>query len=468
MLVNDVHSGLNATRVREIYRPVTVEELRAAVRRAATAGQSLAISGARHAMGGQQFLERAGLLDLRGLDRVLKFDHPHGLVQVEAGIQWPRLVERYLYLQREAFPDREPTWGIAQKQTGADELTLGGAVAANMHGRGLLMKPLVADIESLQIVSPRGELVACSREEHPDLFRCVVGGYGVFGPIATVTLRLARRRKLRRVVRVIDIEDAVAAAHRRIDAGFEYGDFQFDIDPASPDFLTKGVFSCYQPVGDETPITGDQKELSADDWVNLLHLAHTSKTEAFNRYAQHYLATDGQVYWSDLHQLGVYLGGYHAEIDRRIGAKCPGGEMITELYVPHERLIDFLKVAAAMLTRRGTPVIYGTIRLIQPDTETLLPWARGTWVCVIFNLHLERSASGAAALAPAFRDLIDLALERGGSFYLTYHRFATREQLLAAYPELPEFVRHKRVWDPASVFASDWWKWVEHTLADVL
>ena len=38
-------------------------------------------------------------------------------------------------------------WGIVQKQTGADRLSLGGALACNAHGRGLALKPIVDQVE---------------------------------------------------------------------------------------------------------------------------------------------------------------------------------------------------------------------------------------------------------------------------------------------------------------------------------
>jgi len=60
----------------------------------------------------------------------------------------------------------------------------------------------------------------------------------------------------------------------------------------------------------------------------------------------------------------------------------------------------------------------------------------------------------------AFRRLIDLALERGGSFHLTYHRWATARQLLAAYPQLPAFLDAKRAHDPDGLFQSDWYRWL--------
>jgi FAD/FMN-containing dehydrogenase len=447
--------------MKEVIAPRTVDDLRRAVAHSASGGELLSICGSRHAMGGQQFLDGGTLLDMTALDRVLSLDHERGLVTVEAGIQWPALLEGYLQLQKEQLTG-PPRWGFRQKQTGADRLTIGGALAANAHGRGLTMAPIVSDVESFTLVAPDGDLIECSRAHNRNLFSLVIGGYGVFGPIATVTLRLSQRRLMRRIVRVIDIEDATTAAKRRIDEGCLYGDFQFDIDPASPDFLTKGVFSCY------LPIEGDREnaptELSRDDWTALLHLAHVDKRRAFSLYAQHYLATDGQTYWSDTHQMGEYVDGYHAQLDHLMKSPHQCSEMITELYVPIDRAIQFLRAAAATLIELGAQVIYGTIRLIDEDTDTVLRWASGRRACIIFNLHVEHTAAGKQKSAVAFRSLIDLALGYGGSFFLTYHRFATRKQLLDAYPQLPQFVKEKQAYDARPVFVSDWYRWIVSAL----
>jgi FAD/FMN-containing dehydrogenase len=461
-LVNDIHSQLNATLVTDVRRPDSLDVLRRTVAESAKAGEPIAICGARHAMGAQQFLSGGRLVDLIALKTVISIDHDTGLLTIEGGVQWPALIDGYLRLQRAAFPSQEPRWGIAQKQTGGDDMSIGGALAANAHGRGLTMAPLVADVESFTLVSLDGDLVECSRDRNPDLFKLAIGGYGLFGPIATVTLRLVPRRLMRRVVRIIDIDDAPAAAKRRIDEGYLYGDFQFDIDPESPEFLTKGVFSCYQPVDG----TADraEAELTISDWSKMLYLAHVDKQRAFSSYAQHYVATDGQTYWSDTHQLGVYINDYHSEIDRLMQAPHKCSEMITELYVPVDRGVDFLRDAAATLTRLKADVIYGTIRLIEEDAETVLAWARGRRACVIFNLHVEHTPAGIERSGVAFRALIDLALERGGSFFLTYHRHATRDQLLAAHPRLSEFLQAKDAYDPRHIFSSDWHRWLLRTL----
>src|SRR3546814_13380867 len=84
--LNDVHSRLNATRVGTVIRPAGVAGAVEAVRAAAHVGEPLAVMGARHAMGGQQFLFGGRVPDLGALERVTAFDDGHGLVTVEAGI----------------------------------------------------------------------------------------------------------------------------------------------------------------------------------------------------------------------------------------------------------------------------------------------------------------------------------------------------------------------------------------------
>src|SRR5262249_37042966 len=136
-------------------------------------------------------------------------------------------------------------WAIAQKQTGADRLSIGGALSANIHGRGLSMRPIVGDVEAFTLLDAQGHGRRCGRDENPELFQLVIGGYGLFGFITTVTLRLVPRRKLRRLVEVIDADGLGEAFEERILAGSLYGDFQFAIDAASPDFLRRGVLSTY-------------------------------------------------------------------------------------------------------------------------------------------------------------------------------------------------------------------------------
>ena len=454
VIVNDVHSQLNATRVHRIVQPGTLDAVRDALRAARREGRAVCIGGGRHAMGSQAFATDGIMIDIRQLNRVLAFDAERGLMEVESGMQWPQLLAELTSVQR----GHEKQWGFSQKQTGADRLTMGGCLSANVHGRGLTLPPFIGDVESFTLLDARGELLKCSRTENADLFRLTIGGYGLFGLIYSVTLRLVPRRKVQRIVEVRNIDGISAAFADRIRDGFLYGDFQYSIDTDSDGFLRQGVFSCYRPVPDLTPIPEVQKELAETDWTDLLYLAHASKADAFKRYAGYYLTTNGQVYWSDEHQMSIYPDNYHVSIDRQLKAEHKATEAITEIYCEREALERFMADVREDARRNKVEIIYGTIRLIEQDTESFLAWAKKSYACVIFNLHVVHTPEGIHHAAEAFRRLIDIGIKYGGSYYPTYHKYATRQQVETCYPQFPEFLKLKRKYDAAEVFQSDWYR----------
>lgn len=452
--VNDVHSGLNATGVRALVSARRPADVTAAIDYAGRRELPLAVSGGRHAMGGQQFATGGFQLDMSGLDRVIDFDPRSGLIEVEAGIQWPALQEAYLAAQ----VGMRDQWCIRQKQTGADRLSIGGALAANIHGRVLASKPIIEDVVAFTMVDAQGHVVRCSRDQNTDLFRLAIGGYGLFGVILTVTLQLVPQRKLQRVVDLRTIDELAVSFAERIDDGYLYGDLQFVTDENSADFLRRGIFSCYRPVANDMPIPDDQVYMTEQGWQELLYLAHVDKGRAFDRFSRFYLGTSGQYYWTDTHQFTTYLDDYHTELDGRLHCRHPGSEMITELYVPSDRLVDFMQHAAETLRSTEADLIYGTIRLIRRDDESFLAWADQDYACVIFNLHVEHTADGVEKSRRSFIRLIEDALNLGGSFFLTYHRHASAEQVTRAYPKFEAFLEEKRRRDPGELFASDWYR----------
>ena len=152
----------------------------------------------------------------------------------------------------------------------------------------------------------------------------------------------------------------------------------------------------------------------------------------------------------------------------RLGATDRATEMITEIYVPRALLPSFMSEVAAAFRSNGVPIIYGTVRLIESDDETFLAWAREPYACVIFNLHVVHSPQGVDQAAAAFRSLIEMAIKRGGRYYLTYHRYATRAQVEACYPQLPDFLKLKKKYDPEERFQSEWYRFYRAMFADRL
>jgi hypothetical protein len=132
--------------------------------------------------------------------------------------------------------------------------------------------------------------------------------------------------------------------------------------------------------------------------------------------------------------------------------------MITEIYVDRRRLGAFMAAARETLRAHRANLIYGTVRLIEQDDETFLAWARERYACIIFNLHVDHTPADIERATDTFRALIDLGIGHGGSYYLTYHRWARQDQVERCYPQMPAFLALKRQFDPGEVFQSNWYR----------
>ncbi len=142
-----------------------------------------AICGARHAAGGQEFASAAPLLDVTGFNQISHLNESSGLLTMSSGCRWPGLIA---FLRQ-----RKSSWTFRQKQTGNDDLTIGGTLSANAHGQALRMKPIISDVESFDLIGADGSKKTCSRSQNQLLFRLTIGGYGNFGLISKATSNIS-------------------------------------------------------------------------------------------------------------------------------------------------------------------------------------------------------------------------------------------------------------------------------------
>jgi hypothetical protein len=453
-LVNDVHSALNPTWVSEIHNIQSVSDSLQAIARARKSGKSLSICGARHAAGGQQFLTDGVLLDTTRMNKILHLNREAALLTVQSGARW---VDIAASLDKIQLRELKPL-GINQKQTGLNTLTIGGTLSANAHGQGLLLKPFVADVESFKLINADGEMVNCSRRENASLFGAVIGGYGVFGFVPEVTLKLIPRQKVRRMVQMIPLQKLAQCVDQSISKGFRYGHCQMNIDETSPGYLSEGIYSTYEPVDIDTPITGSEKTMTASGWTDLVSLVHSDKTKAYKDYVAFYQSTDGFINWSDVWQNSHYANGYHQTLDRLSASKESATEVLSEFFVPMSQLEIFLDQAREYFLAHKQNIIFSTIRFIEKDDETLLPWARERYACVIFNFHTVHTTPAINLTMQAGKFLIERAIDCKGSFYLTYQHLADKKQVMTCYPNFEKYLALKLKHDPNEVFQSDWYR----------
>jgi decaprenylphospho-beta-D-ribofuranose 2-oxidase len=129
---------------------------------------------------GDAAIGRQSTLVLTGLDRMLRFDPESAMLTVEAGVLLSDII--HAFLPRGFFPYVVP---------GTKLVTVGGAIAADVHGKNHHREGGFGDyVVAMSLASPSGKIVRASREENPDLFHATLGGMGLTGPIVEATIRL--------------------------------------------------------------------------------------------------------------------------------------------------------------------------------------------------------------------------------------------------------------------------------------
>ncbi|HZQ74947.1 MAG TPA: FAD-binding protein [Burkholderiales bacterium] len=98
------------------------------------------------------------------------------------------------------------------------------------------------------------------------------------------------------------------------------------------------------------------------------------------------------------------------------------------------------------------------VRRTLAEDETALCWARREYAAMRLTLAEPPALGGAVRMTQLCRQLIDSAIAHGGSFALACTPEATREQVLACYPELPGFLAEKRRFDPAERLSTPWFR----------
>jgi decaprenylphospho-beta-D-ribofuranose 2-oxidase len=143
-------------------------------------------------------------------DRVLAFDESTGLVRAEAGLCLADLIR--LVRPRGFFPPVVP---------GTQFVTLGGMVAADVHGKNHHQDGTFgAHVSGLRVRGADGRVLDCGPDHEADLFRATLGGMGLTAHILEVEFRLRRTPSpwiLAEYERVPDIDafaDALKASAR--------------------------------------------------------------------------------------------------------------------------------------------------------------------------------------------------------------------------------------------------------------
>lgn len=384
-----------------------------------------------------------GVLDMTSRRGVLEADLDQGEVRVAAGTSLDELM-RWL-LPRGWFVPVTP---------GTRMVTVGGAIAADIHGKNHHRDGSFGDhVAGLRLRTGAGEELTCSPAELPDVFWATVGGMGLTGVILDATIRLLPVETAWMLVdaeRARDLDDLMSRMEAR-DAEYRYSVAWIDClargGSLGRGVLTRGDHAPRDALGPhlrDRPLHFDPRPVVTTPQAVPSGLVNRWTVRMFNELwyrkapqqrrahlesiAYFFHPLDGVVGWNRLYGRRGFVQ-YQFVVP-------PGAE-------------DALRHALTLLSRAGLASFLAVLKRFGRRNPGHLSFPTPGW-----TLALDLP-TGSVRLGSLLDRLDEIVLEAGGRVYLAKDARVHPARLARMYPRLAEWAEVRAKLDPAGVITSD-------------
>jgi len=450
--VNDA-SCLNKTPIYGMVKVEKDEDVRTALEFARANHLKVSIAGQRHSMGGQTFSRNGVVLNMRGFNQI-SLDRERRVIHAQAGATWAQV---------QTLIDGA---GLSvQAMQSINVFSIGGSLSVNAHGIGHRPGPLASTVRSLRIILANGKIENASQTENPELFRLVLGGYGLFGVILDADIQLVDNEVYSIENAELDYRNFPAYYRTNIAdddrVGLVYG--RLSISPTS--YLRETAVHVYRKTefrGEVPPVQPSTHDRLDRFVINL------SRTGGFGRWVRWTLE---KRFGPKLHsclsrnqamvQKEACLVSRNEEMNDSMAYlrnRLNDTDILQEYFIPPDRMPEFVDGLRSIVTRDGSNLLNVTIRVVHKDTVTALPYAKRDMFAFVLYFNQELNDTESRILRNATVDLVDLAIGLRGTFYLPYQLYYSSEQLRQAYPEIDAFFSAKEQYDPEKLFSSKFYE----------
>ena len=367
----------------------------------------------------------------RRANRILGLDEATGMLRAEAGLS-------LLDLNRLLLPQG---WFVPVSP-GTQHVTLGGMVAADVHGKNHHRSGTIGrHVSSLRLRVPDGRVLEVSREVEAELFRATLGGMGLTGHVLEVALAMepvpgsSIVSESRRFPRLEPLAEALVASGREWPLTAAWVDGLATGASLGRGVLLVGRWAEDGEAPDSTRDSGPLVSVPMDAPSFLLNRASVG---AFNAlYYRRHSRLPRRVavsYESFFYPLDV-VGSWNRLYGRR-------GFTQYQCVIPRERGIDGLvRFWRRMHELGGWPFLV-VLKDFGAEGEGILSFPRPGFTLA---LDFPLGAGTGALVAGLNREARTL----GGRIYLAKDALSTAEDFLAMEGErVQRFREVKRRWDP--------------------
>lgn len=435
--VNDV-TQLNPITVREIAKPSSVAELQQLIK---SHTGPVSFGGGRYSMGGQIATDNTLFIDMTGLNAVTGYDPAKKEITVQAGARWQDVIARI-------DPD-DLSVSIMQSYS---NFTVGGALGVNAHGRYIGQGPVIRSVKEIKIVTADGDLKTASPAQNSELFYGAIGGYGALGAIVEAKLDLADNVNVARSIAKMPRAEYAEFFDKNIRGNADVVFHNCDFYPPDYDTITAVTYTKTDKPATVPDRLRPKKEVYLAEYLSIFAMTQVPGVNKLRPMVDEKIRfkTDEVV------PRNFEASRYVEELEPSTRAMTTF--VLQEYFVPADKLDEFAPKMAAILQKHDVNALNVSIRHAEQDPGAVMAWAQqGDVFAFVLYYKQWNNEEARQKVGTWTRELVDAALESGGTYYLPYQMHATDAQFKQAYPRSDEFFALKQKYDPDNKFRNRLW-----------
>lgn len=433
-------SGLSLTQVDTIIKVPSdkhaiQEQLKQVLAYARKNDLKVSIAGAQHSMGGHTIYPNGVLINMLPYNH-MEFDSLENMLTIGSGALWKDAL-KYL----DGFGK-----SVAVMQA-FSSFSVGGSVSVNGHGWQKNLPPVSSSVVSFTLMNHEGEILNCSPTENSELFGLALGGYGLFGIILDVKLRVVENRALVYRYKKLSTENYLekyeALVSENENAELVFGRLRI----SDKRFLEDATLNYFE----KTTVTPPPLDAEGSDEAKRLVFRGSVNSEYGKR-----LRWDLETGVSSLSKNSILSRNNLLNDDvSLIENKDTGStDILHEYFVPKRTFYQFIDDMKPILSQSDIDLLNITIRRVENDTITFMNYAREPVYGFVFLFNQKKTVEGENSMKQLTQLLVDAVIRNEGTFYLPYRLHIGKEQMRKVYPQADRFFEQKRVYDPTEIFSN--------------
>ena len=365
-------------------------------------------------------------------NKIYDFDSDSGLLHCESGLLIEDIINQFL--PRGWFPQVVP---------GTKQVSVGGAIAADIHGKNHHKKGSFSEsVESLTLVLPDGSCVSCSRDSNVDLFQATCGGMGLTGIISDVKLKLMKvktRNVIQNVHRTSSLKDTIDFFMKKDESDYSVAwvDTSCDIESMGRAVIQTGAFA-----GDGDLDYHPKPAISVSDFVPAF-LLNDSTISVFNTLYYNLVGRESS-------NQKITAESFFFPLDKiRDWNRLYGDSGFRQFQVifPLESSFDGIKALFKAMKKHELISYLAVLKLYGKQNENLLSFPMEG-----FSIAMDfKNKPGTSAL---FKHFDEITTSYSGRIYLAKDASMSRECFEAGYPNADKFRQLRKEYGMDKTFNS--------------